>query len=45
MMTQFTVLGAPQEKKDHRHKLRDRTVVYTPKKTKGIMREKLQQLI
>ena len=40
MMTQFTVLGAPQGKERPRvAKLRDRTIVYTPKKTKDYERE------
>lgn len=40
MMTQFTVLGAPRGKERPRAaKLRDRTVVYTPKKTKDYERE------
>ena len=40
MMTQFTVLGAPRGKERPRAaKLRDRTVVYTPKKTRDYERE------
>ena len=40
MMTQFTGLGAPQGKERPRAaKLRDRTIVYTPKKTKDYERE------
>ena len=40
MMTQFTVLGAPQGKERPRAaKLRDRTIIYTPKKTKDYERE------
>ena len=40
MMTQFTVLGAPRGKERPRAaKLRDRTIVYTPKKTKDYERE------
>ncbi len=39
MMTQFTVLGAPRGKERPRAaKLRDRTVVYTPKKTRDYER-------
>lgn len=40
MMTQFTVLGAPRGKERPRAaKLRDRTIVYTPKKTRDYERE------
>ena len=40
MMTLFTVLGAPQGKERPRAaKLRDRTIVYTPKKTRDYERE------
>lgn len=40
MMTQFTVLGAPQGKERPRAaKLRDRTIMYTPKKTRDYERE------
>ena len=40
MMTQVTVLGAPQGKERPRAaKLRDRTIMYTPKKTRDYERE------
>lgn len=40
MMVEFMVLGAPQGKERPRAaKLRDRTIVYTPKKTKDYERE------
>lgn len=40
MMTQFMVLGSPQGKERPRAaKLRDRTIIYTPKKTKDYERE------
>lgn len=40
MMVEFMVLGAPKGKERPRAaKLRDRTIVYTPKKTKDYERE------